>query len=129
MVQQYCGIDMDATCRRGSCFINISKFSDRQLATILKTSVQSVNKWRHAHNLPDIDNMFILSRVFGVSLDWMIIPCDYRQKKFRSDARDRATQYSALLGVLSRGNKREEENLLLEMVDYTQDGINLSICH
>ena len=131
-MQNYCGIDLDATCRRIACFIRVSRYSDKQLASILRTSVQSVNKWRHAHNLPDIDNMFVLSRVLGISLDDLIISCDRREKKLQSDVRDRAAVYTSFLGVIFAASHSDDAHkyaikasLRDHGIDYTKDGIQL----
>ena len=68
------GIDMDATSKKISQLINESGLSDKELGEIMGLSVQSINKWRHGHNLPDIENLFFLSRIFGIKVDDFIIP-------------------------------------------------------
>ena len=109
MLQRYSGIDIEATCNRIACFIGISGYSDRQLASALRTSVQSVNKWRHAHNLPDLENMFILSRIFGVSLDKMIVSVERAQSKQGFRVRDRAEEYYTFLcELLNTVDKRRD---------------------
>ena len=78
------GIDIEATCRRIAVYIKDSGMSDRELGEMLGTTVQSVNKWRHAHNLPDIENMFMMSRIFGVLLDDMIVARGQMVEKFQT---------------------------------------------
>ena len=137
-MQSYSGIDVEATCNRIACFIGISGYSDKELATILGTSVQSVNKWRHAHNLPDIENMYVISRMFGVLLDDLIISCDRSKKKFISDVRDRAAEYTAFLSVLFAAGKKLQNSAykyakgtgsMKHCVDYALEGINLCFCN
>lgn len=68
------GIDMDATGKKISKLIDESGLSDKELGGIMGLSVQSINKWRHGHNLPDIENMFFLSRIFGIKVDDFLVP-------------------------------------------------------
>ncbi len=68
------GLDMEATIRKVSKEINKSGLSDKELGGIMGLSVQSINKWRHGHNLPDIENMFILSRILGKNVDDLLVP-------------------------------------------------------
>lgn len=68
------GIDMDATAKKISKMIDESGLSDKELGEIMGLSVQSINKWRHGHNLPDIENLFLLSRIFGIKVDDFLIP-------------------------------------------------------
>ena len=68
------GIDMDATSKKISQLINESGLSDKELGEIMGLSVQSINKWRHGNNLPDIENLFFLSRIFGIKVDDFLIP-------------------------------------------------------
>ena len=68
------GIDMEATSRRIAWFIDNSGLSDREFGESMGLTVQSINKWRHARNLPDIENLYILSRILGVKVDDFIVP-------------------------------------------------------
>ncbi len=68
------GIDMDATGKKISKLIDASGLSDKELGGIMGLSVQSINKWRHGHNLPDIENLFFLSRIFGIKVDDFLVP-------------------------------------------------------
>lgn len=68
------GIDMDATSKKIGRLINESGFTDKELGEIMGLSVQSINKWRHGHNLPDIENLFFLSRIFGIKVDDFLVP-------------------------------------------------------
>ena len=68
------GLDMKATGDQISKLINESGLNDKQLGEIMNLSVQSINKWRHGHNLPDIENMFILSRILGKRVDDFLVP-------------------------------------------------------
>ncbi len=65
---------MIATCKRIGKMIDESNMNDKQLGTIMNLSVQAINKWRHAHVLPEIENMFILSRVLGRRVDDFLVP-------------------------------------------------------
>ena len=125
------GINFEATCNRLSCFIMISGYTDKQLAQALNTSVQSVNKWRHAHNIPDIDNMYALSRIFGIPLDELIVPRDYEeQKNYRSNLSNRRIlDYICFLKTPKKKKTHSGGILLPDQVrDYSVKGINLSFC-
>lgn len=68
------GIDMDATGKKISELIDKSGLSDKELGEIMGLSVQSINKWRHGHNLPNIENLFFLSKIFGIKVDDLLVP-------------------------------------------------------
>ena len=68
------GLDMKATCDQIGKLINESGLNDKQLGKMMNLSVQSINKWRHGHNLPDIENMYLLSRILGKSVDDFLVP-------------------------------------------------------
>ena len=67
-------IDMDATCKKISKLIDESELSDKELGEIMGLSVQSVNKWRNGHNIPDTENLVFLSRIFGIKVDDFFVP-------------------------------------------------------
>lgn len=76
------GLDMKATSNQISKLINESGLNDKQLGEIMNLSVQSINKWRHGHNLPDIENIFILSRILGKRVDDFLVPMETEQPIF-----------------------------------------------
>ena len=127
-------IDIEATCRLLSLYIMASGYTDKELAMVLGTTVQSVNKWRHAHNLPDIDNLYALSKMFGIGLDDIIVPgADTRQKSYRTKRDFRNIRhYAAFIRCLIQ-TKQSKQNLhdgipVCEIRYYGMDGINLAIC-
>lgn len=67
------GIDVEASCKRIAQIIDESGFSDKSIAKMMRLSVQAINKWRNGHNLPDIENLFILSRILGVKVDDFLV--------------------------------------------------------
>ena len=85
------GIDMDATGKKISKMIDESGLSDKELGGIMGLSVQSINKWRHGHNLPDIENLFFLSRIFGIKVDDFLVPLVIKPQfevEFQPEAED-----------------------------------------
>ena len=70
----YAGLNVDASCKRIGQLIRQSGLSDKELAGMLGLSVQSVNKWRHGHHLPDVENLFLLGRILGKTVDDFLIP-------------------------------------------------------
>lgn len=127
-------IDFEATCRLLSCYIAVSGYTDKEIATLLGTTVQSVNKWRHAHNLPDIDNLFALSKMFGIGLDDLILPnIDIWQKCYRTKRTlCNIRHYAALLRCFikkEQGDQSLYDGILMsEIRYYGMDGVDLAIC-
>lgn len=132
MQNNFVGIDVAATCRRLALFIKMSGLSDRQLSEILNTSVQSVNKWRHAHNLPDIENMFVICRMLGITLDDLIIATDSKSSRNGSTAIRRINEYIMfirLMVAVRRGMTSLENGDILEsrVHEWTDGRIDLCI--
>lgn len=75
----YAGLDLEATGRRISRYIDESGLRDKELGARMRLSVQSINKWRHGHCLPDIENLFILSRILGVRVDDFLVASEPRE--------------------------------------------------
>lgn len=72
------GINVEETCKRIGGFIDKSGLSDKKLGNMMGLSVQSINKWRHGYTMPDIENLYILSRIMGIKVDDFLVP---REKK------------------------------------------------
>lgn len=49
-----------------------ANLSQQDVADSLNISRQSVSKWENGKACPDIDNLAILSELYGVSLDYLI---------------------------------------------------------
>lgn len=47
-------------------------WSQEELAQQLGVSRQSVSKWEGAQSIPDIDKILQMSRIFGVSTDYLL---------------------------------------------------------
>ena len=71
---QCMGLDMVATGARIGKLIDDSGLNDRKLSEMMNLSVQSVNKWRHGRCIPDIENILILSRILGKTIDEFLVP-------------------------------------------------------
>ena len=67
------GFDMEATGKRIGQIIDASGVSDKRLAEAMGITVQSINKWRHGKNLPDMENCFILAQMLGIKVDDMLV--------------------------------------------------------
>ena len=55
--------------------INLRKkagWSQEDLAEMIGVSRQSVSKWEGAQSVPDMDKILRLSRIFGVSTDYLL---------------------------------------------------------
>ena len=62
-----------------------SGLSQEELADKLGVSRQSVSKWERAEASPDTDNLILLSKIFGVSLDDIITEEDVEEAEKRDD--------------------------------------------
>ena len=82
------GMDFNATAKVVGRLISKSALSDKDLGKFMGLSVQSVNKWRNAKSMPDLDNLYILSRLLNVKIDDFIVPyifCFESENKFCSE--------------------------------------------
>ncbi|MDE6133678.1 MAG: helix-turn-helix domain-containing protein, partial [Oscillospiraceae bacterium] len=49
-----------------------SGLSQEELAEKMNVSRQSVSKWEGAQSIPDLDKILALSKIFGVSTDYLL---------------------------------------------------------
>lgn len=68
------GIDVEATGKRIGRMIKERGISDKELSKMMGISIQAINKWRHGYTIPDIENMYILSRILCVKVDDFLVP-------------------------------------------------------
>ena len=68
------GLDMVATGQMISQLIKKSGLSTREISEQMNLSVQAVSKWRNGYSLPELENLFILSRILGVRVDDFLVP-------------------------------------------------------
>lgn len=115
------GLNMEATIRKVSKEINKSGLSDKELGGIMGLSVQSINKWRHGHNLPDIENMFILSRILGIKVDDFLVPLSVSHRMIKGENETRQDSVSMLFCL--REYAARLKNLIKPMSNYNVDGI------
>ena len=47
-------------------------WSQEELAEKVGVSRQSISKWESAQSVPDLDKILVLSRIFGVSTDYLL---------------------------------------------------------
>ncbi len=67
---------MKKTGEKISAMINDSKINDKELSEMMGISIQTVNKWRHGKNVPDIENMYLLCVLLDKKIDDIIVPFD-----------------------------------------------------
>ncbi|HDE9875235.1 TPA: helix-turn-helix transcriptional regulator [Staphylococcus aureus] len=80
----------------------LKRWSQEELANILKVSRQSVSKWESAKNYPSLDILIAMSDLFGISLEHLI----------KGDARFKK--------VILEGNYRESKRAP-SIVDFLYD--------
>ena len=74
MGSEFAAIDLEATGRRIRRLRESRGLSVPQIRDALQiSSVQAVYKWERGENLPNIDNLYALSRLFGVRIDEMLV--------------------------------------------------------
>ena len=66
-------LDMEATGAMIGKLIDESGLNDKQLGEIMHLSVQAINKWRHGYSIPDIGNLYVLSRILGKRVDDFLV--------------------------------------------------------
>lgn len=67
------GLDSEATSKRIGNLIERSGLNDKELSERMNVSVQAINKWRHGKGFPDIENLCILSRILGYTVDDLLV--------------------------------------------------------
>ena len=67
------GLDMRATGERIGELIRHAGMSERTIAERMHLSVQAINKWKHGKSLPDIENLYMLSRILGKKVDDLLV--------------------------------------------------------
>jgi transcriptional regulator with XRE-family HTH domain len=86
-------------------------FSQEQLAAQITVSRQAISKWEIGESMPDIDNVIQLSKLFGVSTDFLLkneitdLPmcgCDEDSTEAKSDASEKDTVTLRLSRLKSR---------------------------
>lgn len=70
-------------------------FSQGKLATMISVSRQAVSKWESNETTPDIGNLFQLSKIYNVSLDFLL-----------NDEIEDANDIPVLLTLVSKEKKR-----------------------
>lgn len=67
------GIDVEATGKRIIELIKESGFNVKQVSVYMGVSPQAIYKWRDGKALPDVENLYILSKLLGCKIDDFIV--------------------------------------------------------
>lgn len=91
-------------------------YSQEELASKLGLSRQAVSKWERAEASPDTDNLILLARLYGVSLDDLLatndeIPLPKNENTKSEDPCDGCERFPA--GCHGCEDKKKEHNLML----------------
>lgn len=81
------GIDVEATGRQIGFFMLANDYDIRELSKLMNVSYQAVHRWVRGKVLPEIQNLYILSQIFGVKIDDFIV--SVREKNDRPAAQHR----------------------------------------
>ncbi len=68
------GLNEQATRERISRLIKESGKSNKELGDLLVLREQTISKWRNCKGIPDLENLYLLSRIFNVKVDDMLVP-------------------------------------------------------
>lgn len=77
--------------------------SQEQLAEIMNVSRQAITKWENDNGLPDVSNLQELSRVFGITIDYLLnddnqLPVLSMKKQLDKDKyKNKISSYEAIL--------------------------------
>ncbi|MFQ7452248.1 MAG: helix-turn-helix transcriptional regulator [Flavonifractor plautii] len=87
-------------------------YSQEELAYKLGVSRQAVSKWERAESSPDTDNLLALARLYGVSLDALLLhtPAGRRPRPRRSRRRPRRTRTRRFLPPPGLGTPRRRRS-------------------
>lgn len=67
-------------------------WSQEELAGLCQVSRQSVSKWESGQSVPDLDKILVLSRIFGVSTDFLLKE-EYEREPMTQDGTDAPAVY------------------------------------
>ena len=76
-------------------------YSQEELAYKLGVSRQAVSKWERAESSPDTDNLLALARLYGVSLDALLLHTPAEEAEQKARKRARAKWKEGLLWLLT----------------------------
>lgn len=74
-------INMEETGKRIIEFIKESGFTIKQVSLYMGVSPQAIYKWRDGKALPDVENLYILSKFLGCKIDDFIVAENKNRKK------------------------------------------------
>lgn len=67
------GINVEATGRRIDSLFRMYGITTRQISDAMHVTYQCVDKWRKGRCLPDTQNLYILSKIFGKCIDDLLV--------------------------------------------------------
>ena len=102
-IKQY-GIDVEATGRKIGQLIEKRGLEVKELSGLLGLSPQAVYKWQNGKTLPDIENLYIFSRILGVKIDDFIVGTDKEEKNSAAPVPNRLWAYYTHIRSLFRRN-------------------------
>lgn len=77
-------VDMEATAEKITDLQHEAGLTARELSRLLGfTTPQSIYRWRTGQNVPSLDNLIIMSELFGVKIDDMLV----RKKNWKEERR------------------------------------------
>lgn len=66
-------IDWDKSKDNVGLLISKCGYTNKDIAAICELSPAAVSQWRHAKSVPNIENLYILSQLLGLSINEILI--------------------------------------------------------
>lgn len=77
------------------------KYTQLDLANILQYSDKAISKWEKGDSLPDIEVLYNICNLYGVTLDYLTHEGNYKEKKDYLKKEKRYTRNKAIITLLS----------------------------
>lgn len=80
---------------------NENHLTQERLAEKLSVSRQAVSKWESGTGYPETEKMLELSKMFNVSLDYLLLDDEYLAEKKETDPQSVARTYNGRIAIMS----------------------------
>ncbi|MCD8056379.1 MAG: helix-turn-helix domain-containing protein [Clostridiales bacterium] len=80
---------------------NENHLTQEALAEKLSVSRQAVSKWESGTGYPETEKMLELSKMFNISLDYLLLDGEYLSEEKEADTRSAARSYNGKIAIMS----------------------------
>ncbi len=103
------GLDLKKTGKRIGQIIDERGMTNKELGEILGITVQSISKWRNGWTLPDVENLYLLSKVFRITMNDFLVPVNGDRESKENDGKEDGSRL-----VPSAVCRRHTDNVITE---------------